>query len=522
MNNKKNNSKFRHITRLALRYLAYWLAFFFLFSSFWIIDNFGKPTIEQILYHLQFGMQGLVDTDTRLLNSFVQQSLFVPLCFALALLLLEVLLAQHLLNHLKTGVPSHKKYYPFRHKIARIIYWFIHHRAPLYTLLGCFIFFAINFSLVAHISQKFGKDYFAENYLNPKEVEVTLNKPKNLILIYVESLEDSYRNTQSFNRNLLHRLDALDGTSFDHFQQAPGAHWTIAGITASQCGIPLKSLTLYDGNGVGENIKSFLPNATCLGDILHQHGYYNVYMGGDALSFSGKGNFFADHHYDERYGRNELKGDLTDTEMNYWGLYDDDLFAKVKPKLIALHKEKQPFNLTITTIDTHGPGGHYSKQCQMQGVTDFAGIIECSSGQVADFVTFIKKQGYLKNTNVVIMGDHMAMENPVSDKLNAMPKRYIYNKIITQQKITKTRDHVLHFDFFPTLLELSGFHVKGGKLGLGFTAITPNTLQPEANTLEQMEKDLLNASETYLELWEPESKNESSTENSQGNTAKSL
>lgn len=76
-----------------LRFFAYWLAFFFLFSSFWITNNFGKPSIEQIIYHLQFGLEGLVDTDTRLLDSFVQQGILVPLCFALALLLSEVVLA---------------------------------------------------------------------------------------------------------------------------------------------------------------------------------------------------------------------------------------------------------------------------------------------------------------------------------------------------------------------------------------------------------------------------------------------
>jgi phosphoglycerol transferase len=505
LNNIKINSQFRHFIRLILRFFAYWLAFFFLFSSFWLTSNFGKPSIEQILYHLQFGLQGLVDTDMRLVDAFIQQSLLVPLCFAVALLLLEVALAYHLLSHLKSGVPHHKKHYFFLHKVGRLFYWFIHHRAPLYTLLACFMFFAINFSLVTYISQKFGKDYFAENYLNPDHVEIQLNKPKNLILIYVESLESAYRDPTLFNRNLLQRLDDLDGTSFEYFQQAPGTNWTIAGITASQCGIPLKSLTLYDGNGVGENIRSFLPNATCLGDILHQHGYYNVYMGGDALSFSGKGNFFADHHYGERYGRNELKGNLTEKEMNYWGLYDDDLFSQVKPKLKALHHKKQPFNLTITTIDTHGPDGHYSNLCKKQGVKDFAGIVECTSHQVTDFVRFVQKQGYLKDTNIVIIGDHLAMYNPVHETLDAMPKRYIYNKLITEQKITKTRDHILHFDLFPTILELSGFKINGGKLGLGFTAITPNLIQPTENNLEQMNDDLLNESETYIELWKPES-----------------
>jgi len=66
---------------------------------------------------------------------------------------------------------------------------------------------------------------------------------------------------------------------------------------------------------------------------------------------------------------------------------------------------------------------------------------------------------------------------------------------------------VLHFDFFPTILALSGFQVEGGKLGLGYSAITPGTAQPNATILEDMQKDLLNASDTYNALWKQSSKN---------------
>src|SRR5690606_6720642 len=122
---------------------------------------------------------------------------------------------------------------------------------------------------------------------------------------------DSYKDETKFGKNLLSSLDALKGVSFNQYKQAPGTNWTIAGITATQCGVPLKTVSLYGGNDQGERIKAFLPNAVCLGDVLHDAGYHNVYMGGDALSFSGKGKFFQDHHYDEVYGREELKKNLT-------------------------------------------------------------------------------------------------------------------------------------------------------------------------------------------------------------------
>ena len=272
-------------------------------------------------------------------------------------------------------------------------------------------------------------------------------------------------------------------------------------MTATQCGVPLKSVTMFDGNDQGENIKAFLPNAVCLGDILSKFGYRNVYMGGDALSFSGKGKFYQDHHFDEVYGREELKGNLTQADMNFWGLYDDDLFQKVKAKLKQLHDSRQRFNLTISTIDTHGPDGHFSKWCRQQGVTDFAGIVECTSNQVADFVKFIKQSGYLKDTNIVILGDHLAMENPVYETLEKSPERHVFNTLISRKPFTKNRDAIVHFDMFPTILEFINVHVEGDRLGLGYSAISKSGILPASNEYEEMEEDLLNKSDEYLDLW---------------------
>lgn len=494
-------TKHRHNIRLLVRFVVYFVAFFLLFSAFWVSRNFGKPSLEQILYHLQFGMDGLVDTDTGLVRSFVKACLYWPLAIAFVLVTVERLLGYFLINRLKTYKTHASTFDKTLEKISKVVYWLINHRAPLYTLIGAFVYFGVQFSLLTYMHQKFGRDYFAENYLNPKKVQIVAKKPKNLVLIYVESLENSYRDESLFGKNLLKSLDNIGGVSFNSYRQAPGTGWTIAGITATNCGLPLKSVTLYDGNDQGQNIKSFLPQAVCLGDVLHVHGYYNVYFGGDALAFSGKGKFFQDHHYNEVYGRDELKGKLTEAQMNYWGLYDDDLLVKVKAKLVSLHDQKQPFNFTFTTIDTHGPDGHFSKLCKKNGAKVFEDVVECTSKQVTGLINFIKRKGYLKDTRVVILGDHLAMYNPVHAKLDTVRERHIYNQFISHKKIIKTREDVLHFDMFPTILEFIGFHVEGGKLGLGYTAITPDAPQPSPDALKEMESDLLNESETYIDLW---------------------
>ncbi|CDL36376.1 Phosphoglycerol transferase I [Citrobacter freundii] len=47
--------------------------------------------------------------------------------------------------------------------------------------------------------------------------------------------------------------------------QLPGTDYTIAGMVASQCGIPL--FAPFEGNA-SASVSSFFPNNICLGDIL--------------------------------------------------------------------------------------------------------------------------------------------------------------------------------------------------------------------------------------------------------------
>jgi phosphoglycerol transferase len=117
-------------------------------------------------------------------------------------------------------------------------------------------------------------------------------------------------------------------------------------------------------------------------------------------------------------------------------------------------------------------------------------------------VQWMQKRGYLKNTQVVVMGDHLAMENPVSKKIDTIKQRHIYNQFISRQPIQKNRNEVLHFDMYPTIIEFLGFEVKGGRLGLGYSAISHQVQKPN-DDYEEMEENLLNNSEQYLDLWKP-------------------
>ena len=83
------HNRHRHQLRALIRFLTYLLAFFLTAIAYWIADNFGEPSLEQVLYHAQFGMDGLVDTDTALIKSFLSYCVALPAGLSALLVLIE-------------------------------------------------------------------------------------------------------------------------------------------------------------------------------------------------------------------------------------------------------------------------------------------------------------------------------------------------------------------------------------------------------------------------------------------------
>ena len=346
-------------------------------------------------------------------------------------------------------------------------------------------------------------DYFAQYYQNPGDVHFEEKKPKNLILIYVEGLETTYANEKIFGRNLLSKLDNLTvrHVSFEKFKQMPGTGWSIAGLVSSQCGVPLQ---LLPPSAMFHLKQGFLSNATCLSDILASHGYQNVFMKGAALAFAGTDIFLKSHHYQTMYDKQDwLRLGIPEDQMIGWGLPDDLLFKEAKLILERLVAKNKPFNLTIFTVDTHGIEGQLNQTCRRGGGQSFDDIVECTANEVADFIHFIEKRGWFKTSTIIVMGDHLAMKNSVSDKLQLSPGRYIFNLILSERQLYKNTDTIVHYDMLPTILTSLGFIFEGNKLGLGYKAVSflASSALP-SKRISEISKISMHSSPTYQMLWE--------------------
>jgi len=466
---------------VAWRYALYLAAYFLAFTSYWMNHYFGRPDLDQILYHLNVGAEGLAGTDPVLIRRFIRYCVVAPLLLLWATIWFE-----------RSG---HGLRWTQR---ARL-----HGSMPAVLLGAAALHWMVQVDTVSHVLARFGPDYFAANYIPPERITIRPVKPKNLVLIYVESLEADYRRADLIGSNLLAPLDAIDGVRFGQFRQTPGTGWTIAALVATQCALPLKRVTLYDENTQGEAIRTFLPNATCLGDILAGKGYRNIFMGGASATFAGKGKFLSSHGYQEVYGKEDwLRAGAGEDQLNGWGLYDGRLIDRAKLKVSELQASGQPFNLTLLTVNTHEPRGHLSRRCAARGFKGFEGVVGCVSGHLAEFVAFMEQNGYMDNTNVIILGDHLARKNPLSKRLASVPERTIFNLMLSRQPQAKAREEIIHFDLLPTILAFSGFDVAGGRLGLGYNAFDRDA-RPQTERFAQMQESLMNRSHTYLALWAP-------------------
>lgn len=498
----------RHIKNHGVRFITYLFAFVLLKGSWWLSWKLGSPTIDQIIYHLQNGNEGLAEADPRIFRSFLVHVGALPFLFASILFTFQqVLLSDKILRFIRAHKNSteSRPIYRLAAKSALLGRKAFKKYLPIGLLIFASFILANKVALWTHLKNLEESKFFQENYKEPSNV-IAPKKKLNLVLIYVESLENGFSDSKLMGKDLLESLNNATAKDyrFNNYEQTTGTGWTIAGIVSSQCGIPLKSTTIFDGNTQGEMFKSFLPGAKCLGDILFENGYKNVFLGGASLYFAGKGKFLAQHGYSELYGKEEWSR-IGESDFNEWGLYDDKLFRHAKSKLDVLEKSKKPFNLTLLTLDTHFPDGFYSSTCTSRGVKDYKGIVSCTADQIADFLSYMKRKGYLKNTVVVILGDHLAMHVPVYEDLETSKHRTIFNRFITPNSLVKNRDDLYHFSSFPTILYSLGFKFDQNRLGLGVSGFGSVDEGYEIPKMDQSSfSDLLSKSSArYRELWVP-------------------
>ena len=328
-----------------------------------------------------------------------------------------------------------------------------------------------------------GKGDFYKYYRQP--VIKQTGEKKNLVFIYAESIERTFFNEDIFP-GLITGLRELESrsTTFTNVRQVNNTTWTVAGIVASQCGLPL--ITTSHGNSMS-GMDKFLSSARCLSDLLRDKGYYLSYYGGANPVFAGKRSFLKTHGFNEYFGWKELAPKLN--MPNYrapWGLYDDHLLSLAYRRFLELSNDDRDFALVTLTLDTHGQKGRASKSCAGiiygDGSNPILNTVACSDFLITNFVKKILDSPFASNTIVVIASDHLAMKNTATDLLEQGDRTNMFMVIEPEGKANKIDKHASTLDIAPTILPFMGFK---GNVGLGRNIADKNQSEAEIKYIQE-------------------------------------
>lgn len=487
MKNKKIEKKYIIATVLLF------ISVLIIASVIWGNRTFSVKTLSQIVFHLKVPMEG---TDNGIyLDWFVST---VPL----SILVVSIITLLIFNLHRIFKKPKEKIFLFIRKNYIKI---------GILGIVGSLIFTVNNYNLIQYLSNIFEEtNLYEKYYVDPSEVNISFNNGKrNLIHLYLESVENTYSNLKIDNEKTTNYIPELtnlakENVSFSNSNDLGGSRtidgtqWTIASQVSQNMGIPL-TLPLTSHNY--DNGTAFLPGGYSIGEVLENNGYVNEFMCGSKADFGGTSNFYKQHgnYIIHDYDSFVENGEIPEDYFVFWGIEDAKLFDLAKKDLTLLAKQEKPFNMEITTIDTHTPDGYLCDLCKKDHKNQYANVIECQSRQVNNFIEWCKNQPWYENTTIVITGDHNSMSEKFFTELDDNYIRTPYNCIINSA-VKPTNDKNREFstmDLYPTILASMGAKIEGDKLGLGTNLFSNKPTLMEEIGFEKLNDEVQKSSKFY-------------------------
>lgn len=336
------------------------------------------------------------------------------------------------------------------------------------AMAGIYLFNIIPWLLHKNIySDLYEKEYVA---VYPESVREPLNR-QNLVVLYLESMEKQYGDPAFVGNALTPKLTDIrqNATSFADYVHMPANGYTISALVAGQCGLNMEPLPQKIG---GEPL--FVPQATCLSDILSHHGYRTYFLKSADMEFTNTGFFARQHNFAVIKGEKEWYRDFADDREkiagNSWGVRDSFLYDRAKDIIAEESRKNNAFALFMITVDTHDKSGYVDPLCGKRE-SSFANTIRCADKLAADFIDWCQKQPFADRLTIVVVGDHIAhgRSNPVYT--SQPPAREIENIFINPLKQAGSDHRWTTFDLAPTILEAIGYDMPA--LGLGRSLFRP-------------------------------------------------
>ena len=335
-------------------------------------------------------------------------------------------------------------------------------------------------------NSSFVEDNFAALKLD--EIQFKDGRKRNLILIFLESMEYGYSDHRDYSQNLIPELKLIadQNIHLSGYKKTQGGYYTLDGVTAQTLGVPLtqmpRGIHIHGKKEEQQKYGVFLGGVNGIFNLLKTYGYQTAaFMGtpgeythqGDFLNVHGVDKIFAAETWDERgYPRKGNSG--------RWAFNDGFVIERVKEYLEEIKHGDQPFALIMETIDTHFPNGWAPNPKDFNKNGTYQDALLYSSKLIATFYDWMREQPWFDDTTIIILGDHPFQDAkgvPFTNLTVKAKNRETYNAFINtvggEPRVRNCGFSAM--DMAPTILNAMGVNfsslfkgkVSHSKLGLG-------------------------------------------------------
>jgi phosphoglycerol transferase MdoB-like AlkP superfamily enzyme len=286
-----------------------------------------------------------------------------------------------------------------------------------------------------------------EDPFEPEEMGPFTRRPKNVVLISVESLSAEFLGVYGNKKGLTPNLDRLakEGYKFDRVF-ATGTR-TVRGLDALSLGappMPGQAIVRRPGN----------EHLATIGEFLQHRGFATFFIYGGYGYFDNMNAYFNANNY-KVVDRTDFPKESI-VQENIWGVADEVLFANSLKVLDTAGQGGKPFFAHIMTTSNHRPYTYPDGRIDIPSPGGRDGAVKYTDFAIGQFIEQAKTKPWFADTLFVIVADHCAsaagktslpMANyhiPMIFYAPAMLPAGSYSRLVSQ------------IDLVPTLLDLLG------------------------------------------------------------------
>jgi phosphoglycerol transferase MdoB-like AlkP superfamily enzyme len=289
---------------------------------------------------------------------------------------------------------------------------------------------------------------------------VRLAKPANVVILFLEGLDRRYLGQTYGGLRGTPFLDRLkdDSVYFSNFFS--NGVQTSRGLFATLC-------STYPRHGASAMKTRYAHDYLCLPSLLQRQGYSTEMVIGQHRDLNRLQTFLS---------RNGLQQMMDEGDFPPWveraglGIVDGALFDLCYERIKQRQAEGKPFFLSTLTLSTHhpfaAPPHHDEVRTLQQQVSDqYVGALRYTDLELERVFTKLVREGLLRNTVVVIIGDHGRHESVGSTDVERKVGHFASPMLIWMDPSLRTpatyqprtvSTIASHVDVAPTILALNG------------------------------------------------------------------